>query len=323
MAGLIKAVLALKSREIPPLVNFRAPNPQLELELEPVRGECAGAAWISNGAPRRAGVSSFGIGGTNAHVVLEEAPAASPGTSRRRAHLHRPVGKNGLGTRAKRDSVCGSSRGGSGDVAGRGRVDAAKRPQALRTPPNPRCFRCSRDHPEAEGASSFTEADSVHDGGVRPVAFLFSGQGSQHVGMGHEAYRAERVYGNALDRCAAIFQPHLGVDIRRVLSGDLGEQAITETRLAQPVLFSTEYALAILWMQWGDFLPSSMLGHSIGEYVAAQLAGVFSLEDAIAVVAMRARLMQDCRPAVWRPCSSLANGSSGAREKRRRDCRRR
>ncbi len=129
----------------------------------------------------------------------------------------------------------------------------------------------------------------IHDGGIRPVAFLFSGQGSQHSQMGAELYRSEHVYRDAIDRCAEILRPHLGLDIREIVfSADV---AINETRLTQPALFATEYALASLWMSWG-VKPQAMLGHSIGEYVAAQLAGVLSLDDALAVVAARGQLMQ-------------------------------
>jgi acyl transferase domain-containing protein/acyl carrier protein len=295
VAGLIKAVLALTHREIPPLVNFRAPNPQLELESSPFAASAQGQAWISDGAPRRAGVSSFGIGGTNAHVVLEEAPAASHGTSPHDSHLivlsaktASALEQSALRLAAHLETYPVTSltdvewtlQGGRKHFAHRRILvasDAAQAATMLREPPR---------------SPNLT---SVHDGGVRPVAFLFSGQGSQHVRMGHEVYRSERVYREALDRCAAIFEPHLGVDIRRVVAGDLGEEAITETRLAQPVLFSTAYALAHLWMHWG-ITPAAMLGHSIGEYVAAHLAGVFSLEHAIAVVAARARLMQELPP---------------------------
>ena len=132
----------------------------------------------------------------------------------------------------------------------------------------------------------FTE---VHEGGVRPVAFLFSGQGSQHSRMGAGLYRSEPVYREAVDRCAEIFQNRLGLDIRDIVFS--ADAAINETWLTQPALFSTEYALASLWMSWG-VKPQAMLGHSIGEYVAAQLSGVLSLDDALTVVAARGRLMQ-------------------------------
>jgi acyl transferase domain-containing protein len=124
---------------------------------------------------------------------------------------------------------------------------------------------------------------------------MFSGQGSQHSGMGADLYRSEAVYREAIDRCAAFLEPHLGSDIREVIFAAKDEAAINETRLAQPALFVTEYALASLWMSWG-ISPSAMLGHSIGEYAAAHLSGVLSLEDACAAVAARGRLMQALPP---------------------------
>ena len=291
IAGLIKAVLALKHREIPPLVNFRAPNPQLALESSPFVASPEGRAWASDGGPRRAGVSSFGIGGTNAHVVLEEAPLAAPGKPPRDAHL--------IVLSAKTVSAL--------DQAALRLADHLESHPAMSLTDVEWTLQAGRKHfqhrriaivSDAAQASSVLRASplsglsSIHDGDVRPVAFLFGGQGSQHSGMGAGVYRNEPVYRDAFDRCAALFEPHVGIDIRRVLAGDLGEDVINETRLAQPLLFTTEYALATLWMHWG-VTPTSMLGHSIGEYVAAHLAGVFSLEDAIAVVATRAQLMQD------------------------------
>jgi acyl transferase domain-containing protein len=128
---------------------------------------------------------------------------------------------------------------------------------------------------------------ALHEGGERPVAFLFSGQGSQYPGMGAELYRSEPIYRDAIDRCAELLQPHLGLDIRDLLyGGDSGRDLLDQTRITQPALFCTEYALASLWMHWGIF-PKAMVGHSIGEYVAAHLAGVMSLEDALKVVATR------------------------------------
>ena len=293
VAGLIKAVLALKHREIPPLVNFQRANRELELETSPFVASAQRRPWPTDGVPRRAGVSSFGIGGTNAHVVLEEAPAASPGTSPRTSHLIILSAKtaSALEQRSSRLAshlkVTGASltdvewtlQSGRKHFAHRRIIvasDAAQAATMLREPP---------------GSPSLI---AVHDGGVRPVAFLFSGQGSQHAGMGAGLYRTEPVYREAVDQCAERLAPHLGLDIRGPIFGER-EDELNETRLAQPALFVTEYALAQLWMSWG-IVPQAMLGHSIGEYVAAHLAGVFSLEDALASVALRGRLMQALPP---------------------------
>jgi acyl transferase domain-containing protein len=147
----------------------------------------------------------------------------------------------------------------------------------------------------------------VHQGGVRPVAFLFSGQGSQHAGMGAALYDSEPQYRDAVDHCAVLLQPHLGLDIRKIIFANDGDGLVNETRYAQPALFCAEYALAMLWMHWG-VSPHAMIGHSIGEYAAAHLAGVFSLADALAVVAARGRLMQALPPGTMAAVHLPANG---------------
>src|SRR5690606_19409385 len=135
-------------------------------------------------------------------------------------------------------------------------------------------------------------ASGRHEEGLRPVIFLFSRQGSQHPGMGAALYRAERVYREAFDACAEGLKLHLQLDLRDVVIAGDGA-ALEQTALAQPALFAVEYALARLWMSWG-VSPVAMAGHSIGEYAAACVAGVFSLDDALKLVAARGRAMQDC-----------------------------
>ena len=290
VAGLIKTVLALKHREIPPLVNFSTPNPQLELDRSPFVGSAQGNPWESEGLPRRAGVSSFGIGGTNAHVVLEEAPQVPVSAPAGEAHVIVLSAMTATALEQATSNLAGFLDGsedlpladvawtlqiGRQDFAHRRVVvvkDKARAAEALRQP---------------ERAPVWT---AIHQGDTRPVAFLFSGQGSQYAGMGAGLYRGESAYREAIDRCAALLEPQLGLDIRDVIFAEHGDAAINETRFTQPALFATEYALASLWMQWG-VIPDAMLGHSIGEYVAAHLAGVLSLEDAISVVAARGRLM--------------------------------
>ena len=293
VASLLKTVLALEHRELPPLVNFRTPNPQLALETSPFVASASAAPWIAaGGAPRRAGVSSFGIGGTNAHLVVEEAaeaPAAAR-TSARGAHLLLLSAKTAPALERATADLAAHLRAHPelplGDVEWTlqtGRAAFAHRRAAV--------VRDGAHAVEALGEPGrhpvLTDACRS---GPRPVAFLFSGQGSQHAGMGAGLYRSERAYRDAFDRCAALFEPHLGLDLRPVVLGEAGG-AIDETRLTQPALFAAEYALASLWASWG-VVPAAMLGHSIGEYVAAHLAGVLSLEDAVAVVAARGRLMQ-------------------------------
>ena len=293
VTGLIKTVLALEHHEIPPLVHFQSANPQLSLPTSPFRVPTEAEEWRRGETPRRAAVSSFGIGGTNAHVVLEEAPAPAPVRARRDRHLLVVSAKTS-------DALDGAT---------------AKLVEHLRTHPDapianvaytlqrgrrPFAHRRAvvvRDAAEAVAALSHAERSpvvtSVHEGSARPVAFLFSGQGSQHSGMGRALYETEPAFRDAFDRCAELIRPHLDRDLRELR--DASAEEVGETRYTQPLLFATEYALGSLWMTWG-VEPRAMLGHSIGEYVAAHLAGVFSLEDALMLVAARGRLMQSAQP---------------------------
>jgi phthiocerol/phenolphthiocerol synthesis type-I polyketide synthase E len=292
VAGLIKTVLALKHREIPPLVNFTSPNPQLKLEGSPFVASATLTPWDTIGAPRLAGVSSFGIGGTNAHVVLEEAPASTPveagGPMVLVLSALTPAAldqaSQNLATHLERHpeqamaDVAWTLHTGRKTFAQRRAVVAADAAQAIRL---------LREAPKPLFVGR-------HEGGERPVAFLFSGQGSQHPGMGGDLYETEPVFRRIVDECAEILKPHLGLDIRDTMFGESGE-ALGQTALTQPALFTVELALAKLWESWG-VKPSAMMGHSIGEYVAAHLAGVFSLDDALALVASRGRLMQAMQP---------------------------
>jgi acyl transferase domain-containing protein len=291
IAGFIKAIQVLKNREFPPLVNFRSPNPQLDLEKSPFTIGTIVSDWPDRGTPRRAGVSSFGIGGTNAHVVLEEAPANS--------ERPRTVGPQILLLSARTATA----------------LDQAKLRLASHLSAVPHIelqdvswtLQVGRRHfpHRAAVVADCTEAavrnlgnsarnfSAVYDGGERPIVFMFSGQGSQHAGMGAGLYKNAPVYREEIDECARLLAPHLGLDIRTVIEG--AHPGINETRLAQPALFACEYALAQLWMSWG-VKPAAMIGHSIGEYVAAHLAGVMTLAEALALVAARGRIMQAMAP---------------------------
>ncbi|MGN9779208.1 hybrid non-ribosomal peptide synthetase/type I polyketide synthase [Micromonospora sp. H33] len=295
VVGLIKAVLALKEREIPPSLHFRTANPELGLDGSPFRVVAARTPWPDG--VRRAGVSSFGIGGTNAHVVLEEAPPPVPSVEGRRRHvlplsaatptaLDAAAARLAAYLRANPDAHLA-------DVAytlQRGRWTLPYR----RTVVGGRLDEVAEalDRP-GPGLAEETATD-------RAVLFTFPGQGAQRSGMAHALYAQEPVFRAEVDRAAELLAPLLGEDIRRLLYPDddertAAEESVNQTRYAQPALFVVEHALAKLWEAWG-VRPAAMLGHSVGELVAACLAGVFTLPDALRLVAARGRLMQAAPP---------------------------
>lgn len=297
VAGLIKTTLALYRRELPPSLNFRTPNPQIDFAHSPFRVQTALEPWTPpEGQPRRAGVSAFGVGGTNAHVVLQEAPAApAPGLSLPR-HLLLLSGKNAPALEAATANL----RAHLAEHPEQDLADVAYTLQARRSGFAHRRFLVCRDADDArEGLARLTPETS----GTRTVerhnpevAFLFPGQGAQHPDMARTLYQDEPVVRGAIDTCAEILTPHLMRDLRALLFPQPAERAqaatlLQRTEYAQPALFTVEYALAELWRSWG-VRPSAMLGHSVGEFVAACQAGVFALPDALALVAARGRLVQ-------------------------------
>lgn len=297
VAGLIKTVLMLQHRAIPPSLHFRQPNPELRLAASPFFVNDRLRPWPRPGTPRRAGVSSFGIGGTNVHVVLEEVPPAEPVPER--DHRSRPVllplsakSAGAVADSAQRLADYLENHPGAGldDVA----HTLARRRQAF----GYRHATVATTLQEA--AAALRQVDSASVGTAAdtsvPIAFLFPGQGAQYLGMAAGLYEREPVFAAALDRCATLFAEHLDVDLRELLfpapaEADSAAARLAETEITQPAMFSIEYALAQLWASWG-VRPSAMAGHSIGEYVAACLAGVFSEEDAARLVAARGRLIQ-------------------------------
>ncbi|HEY6186084.1 MAG TPA: amino acid adenylation domain-containing protein [Pyrinomonadaceae bacterium] len=296
VGGLIKTVLALEHELIPPTLHFEQPNPALDLDNSPFFVNKDLTEWKSGDGPRRAGVSSFGIGGTNAHVILEEAPPAEPSSPRRPWQVLTLSAKTGTAldqaTANLADHLRRHPHANLADVAytlqtgrktfGHRRVVVCREIEdalsALDTLDPQRVFTSEGDAPGGE------------------VVFMFPGQGAQYVNMGLELYRQEPLFREQVDLCCEMLKPELGFDLRDVLFPDeeQTQEAATrlnQTYLTQPALFVIEYALAQVWMAWG-FNPRAMIGHSIGEYVAACLAGVFSLHDALSLVAFRGRLLQ-------------------------------
>jgi amino acid adenylation domain-containing protein/non-ribosomal peptide synthase protein (TIGR01720 family) len=299
VAGFIKAVLALEHGQIPPSLHYERPNPELQIERTSFYVNSRLADWVRSTGPRRAGVSSFGIGGTNVHVVLEEPPevaAAAPS----RAHELLVLSAR---TPQALDRACANLAG-----ALRGRPDLALADIAFTLQTGRKRFKHARSivcrgTAEAierlEQAQSPGSASGVRGGARRPVAFMFPGQGSQHVGMARGLYESEPSFRSIVDECAAVVEAESGVDLCAALYPDSRDERaaskLTETLFAQPALFTIEYALARLLMQWG-VAPAAMIGHSVGEYVAACLAGVIERDDALRLVALRARLMGSVPP---------------------------
>ncbi|MGV9775614.1 SDR family NAD(P)-dependent oxidoreductase [Streptosporangium sp. NPDC003464] len=290
--SVIKAVLALKHGLIPPTINYERPNPAIDFADTPFYVASTLSKWETDGGPRRAGVSSFGIGGTNAHVVLEEAPPveADPLPSRP-AHLLQVSAKTATALDAAVERLAGHLES-HGDLA---LADVAHTLRVGRQEYSHRAAVVATDRADAVTALRERKRRRKGEAGPTPpaVAFLFSGQGAQYAGMGAELYRAEPVFAAAVDECADLLTEHLGLDLRDLMFGTApdAEETLRQTRYTQPALFTVEYALARLWRSWG-VRPAAMIGHSIGEYVAATVAGVFTLADAVRLVAARGALMQ-------------------------------
>src|SRR5579864_8333363 len=298
IAGLIKTSLALQNAKIPASLNYTQPNPKINFAETPFYVNARLADWPSSETPRRAGVSAFGSGGTNAHVVLEEAPereASGPAraeqlfviSARSQTALDH-AGTNLASYLASSDAALNLADAAFTLQTGRRHFPhrratvartATEAAEALVSGDSKRVWSRKCEHPDA------------------PVVFLFPGQGAQQVNMGRGLYESEPIFAAQVDECAEVLRPLLGLDLRTLLYPQPGHEEeasrqLKETFITQPALFVVEYALAQLWMQWG-VAPKAMIGHSLGEYVAACLAGVFSRNVALRILSARARMMQD------------------------------
>jgi acyl transferase domain-containing protein/SAM-dependent methyltransferase len=293
VTGFMKAVMAVEHGVLPGSVNYAAPNPAIDFTGSPFYVSDRTTEWQPRAGVRRAGVSSFGIGGTNAHVIVEEPPVrANPAYVPRSEIL--PVSAKTAGALRTAMSNLAAHLAAHPDLA---LADVARTLQEGRRSFPMRMAVVASDAGEAvmglrSGAARATEALEGPE-----VVFMFPGQGSQYPGMGRGLYESPRgaEFRRHLDRCAEILRPRLGCDLRELLFAEASDAEdaaarLRDTSIAQPAIFSFSYSLAQQWLAWG-VRPAAMIGHSIGEYVAACVAGVMSLEDALGLVAERGRLM--------------------------------
>ena len=316
VTGLIKAALALKHQLIPPSLNFESPNPEIDFENSPFYVNTKLSKWESNGHPRRAGVNSLGMGGTNAHVVLEEAPAKAPSGESKPYQM--------LVLSAKTDSALERMTENLADYLHRhpevNLADVAFTLQFGRRAFNHRRVVVCQGHDQAikalRGLNHEQTWSRIESGRKRPVVMMFPGLGEHYVNMAGGLYQAEPVFRSEVDNCceqlkssqgldlkALLFgapraaNETIGLDLRRMLRRGTKSAAAEETELnrteaAQPAVFVIEYALA-KWLMKLGVRPQAMIGHSLGEYVAACVAGVFSLADGLRLVSERARLIEE------------------------------
>ncbi|WP_159881482.1 type I polyketide synthase [Paenibacillus puerhi] len=327
IAGLIKTVLCLQHRMLPPILHYKQPNPEIDFDSSPFYVNKELKPWTPAGEhPLRAGVSSFGMGGTNAHVILEEAPAACrPAeeeseaepylfvlSARSETALHRRIQELAAclerGPEAGLPDIAYTLAAGREAFAQRLAITASRREELL--------------YALQGSLSSAGNGKQAGDGAKTSpgVIFLFSGQGAQHPGMGEALYRHAPVYREYLDRCAGLALQHTGTDFRELLFPQAGTERqageeLRQTKHAQPALFSLEYALAKQLEAW-SIRPKAMIGHSIGEFTAACLAGVMRLEDAMKAVCCRAMLMQQLEKgamtAIQLPEGQLSSAAASA-----------
>ncbi|MDB9517354.1 SDR family NAD(P)-dependent oxidoreductase [Roseofilum reptotaenium CS-1145] len=316
IAGAIKVVLQLQHQKITPNLHFTNPSPYIDWENIPLKVPTQLTPWLSSGEKRVAGVSSFAISGTNAHIILEEAPKED-------RHTSTPLSDQGKSEDDLKGSVHLLTL-------------SAKTEQALEDVVS-RYHNYLENHPELPladicytanaGRAHFNhrlgviasepkelteklvdwktkkEVVGVYSGQLDgssqspKIAFLFTGQGSQYVNMGRKLYETQPSFRQALDRCDQILHAYLEVPLLEILYPKDAQNStvLDQTAYTQPALFSIEYALAKLWESWG-IKPNALMGHSVGEYVAATVAGVFSLEEGLKLIAMRGRLMQQLPP---------------------------
>ncbi|QSJ17338.1 acyltransferase domain-containing protein [Nostoc sp. UHCC 0702] len=300
IAGLIKVALSLKHQQIPPSLHFQKPNPYIPFDKLPLRVQQTLEPWPQGNSLALAGVSSFGFGGTNTHMVLAQAPVESPKDDviEHPVHFLTLSAKNedALGELAQRyreflidqpesalADICFTANVGRSHFNNRLAIVAESSVQLQK-----QLFAFTNHQKTATVISGLIESKKPPK-----IAFLFTGQGSQYIDMGRQLYETAPIFRQTLNRCDQILRTYLGNSLLAVLYPQPGEiSPLDQTLYTQPALFAIEYALFELWKSWG-VVPSVVMGHSVGEYVAACVAGVFSLEDGLKLIAERSRLMQN------------------------------
>ncbi|MGK7876652.1 MAG: SDR family NAD(P)-dependent oxidoreductase [Xenococcaceae cyanobacterium] len=303
MVGLIKVVLSLQHRQIPPHLHFSQPNPYIAWDELPLTVPTSLGPWNPTETPRIAGVSSFGMSGTNAHIILEESPEEFKTISNSKSkppelHLLTLSAKTAaslseLVTRYYNyitthreltiEDICFTAATGRSHFNQRLCILASSLTELLE----------KLGEVKAVKETIGVFAGEVPDTNQTQIAFLFTGQGSQYVGMGRSLYETQPIFRETLEECHRLVSPYLETPLLSVLYPEEGDVSpINETAYTQPALFALEYALYQLWISWG-IKPDAVMGHSVGEYVAACVAGVFSLEDGLKLIAARGRLMQE------------------------------
>ncbi|MBT8392899.1 MAG: SDR family NAD(P)-dependent oxidoreductase [Ignavibacteria bacterium] len=296
IAGLIKTVLALKNKKIPPSINFDSPNPEIDFENSPFFVNSVLSSWKNEDTPLRAGISSLGIGGTNAHIVLEEAPKLLPAV--------KPASDEILFLSARSDSALNEL---TSNLANHltnnpdnNLSDVAFTLREGRKIFDKKRIVVSNDSKKLVEVLKSKDSEQILDLEVetleRDVVFLFPGGGAQHINMGRELYNKEQIFKNEVDKCLAIANKLLNKNLKEVLFPEKNQEKLAATQITKPTiglatLFIIEYAMAKYLMSLG-IKPSAMIGHSLGEYTAACIAGVLNLEDALYMVTKRSELFQ-------------------------------
>jgi acyl transferase domain-containing protein/NADPH:quinone reductase-like Zn-dependent oxidoreductase/NAD(P)-dependent dehydrogenase (short-subunit alcohol dehydrogenase family)/acyl carrier protein len=304
IAGLIKALLILQHGEIPPNLHFKTPNSHVPWEQLSIRVPTQLTAWPAYAKKRIVGVSSFGFSGTNSHIIME----AAPENAEQKTKFERPLHLLALSAKNTKaldqlvlryishlehhpelsiGSVCFSANSGRQHQGHRLAVIGSNLSELKSS------LSAFRDN----GLANDVIQGEITGSQLTPVAFLFTGQGAQYLGMGQSLYQTQPVFRRTMDHCNELLLPYLKTSLLSILypspgSAPEAQKMLKQTAFTQPAMFAFEYSLYTLWKSWG-IEPSALMGHSVGEYVAACVAGVFSLQEGLMLIAERGKMMQE------------------------------